>query len=71
VSKSPIAVAEVYIDGQLTESVRLPMHFQGRRHEIAWNYQLQEKEHKIVLKRTDSETGGTCYLHEMLIYTGK
>jgi hypothetical protein len=71
VSKPPIAVTEIYIDDQLIESVRLPMHFQGRRHEIAWNYQLQEKEHKIRLKRTDSETGGTCYLHEMIIYTGK
>lgn len=70
-SKLGSAVTEIYIDGQLTETVRLPMHFQGRRHEIAWNYQLPEKEHLIRLKRTDPEPEGTCYLSELIIYNRK
>jgi hypothetical protein len=55
--KGKAALLEVRVDGQLTETVRLPVDFTTRRHELCWNYQLPAGKHLVTLKRVDSETG--------------
>jgi len=55
--KGKAATLEVRVDGQLTETVRLPADFTTRRHELCWNYQLSPGTHVVSLKRTDTENG--------------
>ncbi|MBA7590770.1 hypothetical protein ES708_32907 [subsurface metagenome] len=41
---------EMYIDGDLTETVKLPTKFQARRFYLFWRYQIPEGEHEVILK---------------------
>lgn len=38
-----VAAIEVYIDNAKTETIKLPMSFTTRRHEVAWKYKLEKK----------------------------
>ena len=53
--KDKAATLEVRVDGQLTETVKLPANFTTRRHELCWNYKLPAGKHTVTLKRTDVE----------------
>jgi hypothetical protein len=65
------ANVEVYIDGQLSETARLPVNFTTRRYEICWKYQLPETKHKVRLKLTNPDPEVNCYLSDYFYYTGK
>lgn len=41
---------ELYIDDKLTETIKMPTSLLTRRHDVAWNYDLSEGDHKITLK---------------------
>lgn len=45
-----VANVEVFIDNQLTETMKLPADMKVRKHELYWNFKLTEKEHTIKLK---------------------
>lgn len=41
---------EVYIDGKLTESPKIPVDFTTRRYDLCWNYQLPGGKHTVSFK---------------------
>jgi len=41
---------EVYVDGQMIESPKLPTSFTTRRLEMTWKYPMQKGKHKVVVK---------------------
>jgi hypothetical protein len=41
---------ELYIDGKLVETPKLPANFTTRRHELCWNYSLPKGNHQVKLK---------------------
>lgn len=55
VSKDKVALLEVWVDGKRTETVKLPVNFTTRRHELCWNYELPEGAHQVTVKRVDNE----------------
>ena len=59
---------EVYIDGQLTETVKLPVRFTTRRHELYWNYQLADKVHTIRLKLVKQAPDMNGHISELIFY---
>jgi ADP-ribosylglycohydrolase len=67
--KNQFTEVELYVDGQLTEKIKLPVDFTTRRYEICWNYQLGNTAHKIKLKRISQEQDSDCFLSEMITYT--
>ena len=67
--KNQYTEIELYIDGQLSEKIKLPADFTTRRHEIGWNYQLGNTAHKIKLKRISQDPDSDCFLSEMITYT--
>ena len=67
--KNQFTEVELYIDGQLTEKIKLPVDFTTRRYEICWNYQLGNTAHKIKLKRISQDQVSDCFLSEMITYT--
>ncbi len=65
------AIVEVYVDGKLSETAKLPVKFTTRRHEICWKYQLSDFAHKIKLKLLNPDPEVICYLSELIWYSSK
>lgn len=59
---------EVFVDGKLFEKVKLPVSFTTRRHELTWNYQLPDGDHKVKLKLLNQVPGFECKLQDVIIY---
>lgn len=63
--------AELYIDGKKTETIKLPVNFTTRRHELCWNYDLPEGKHAIRFKILNPSANNPIYNTEAIIYTNK
>ena len=64
-----VARVEMYIDGALSETIKLPMRFTKRRHEIAWKYQLENKKHSVKLKILNPDKASDCFLTQLILYS--
>jgi hypothetical protein len=60
--------AELYIDERLIETIKLPVNFTTRRHELCWRYDLPEGKHTIKFKLLNPSAGYPVYNAEALIY---
>lgn len=69
----PEAVLEVdvFANGQLIETAKLPTSNISRRHEVTWNYDLQEGKHDITLKAKNIPEGYRVDLGDLLVYSAK
>ncbi|MEJ7589549.1 MAG: ADP-ribosylglycohydrolase family protein [Ferruginibacter sp.] len=59
---------DLYIDGQKTESIKLPVRFTTRRHELAWKYDLPKGKHSVVIKIKNPLDEHPINLMEAIIY---
>jgi len=66
-----VFTAEVYIDGQKTETVQLPTNFTIRRHEIAWKYQLPNQQHTVLIKVLNPDDRYSLDCNEYIIFSDK
>jgi hypothetical protein len=66
-----VAVLEIYIDGALDETVKLPMKNTSRRLEPAWKYQLAEGTHNVRLKWTNPDPAYEIRINDIVIYSEK
>jgi len=64
-------VADLYVDGVLTETVNLPADFTHRRHELFWKYQLPEQDHKVEIKLRNPSPDFEIRISEVLVYGKK
>ncbi len=64
-----VAELEVYIDGNLDETVKLPMKNTSRRLEPAWKYQLTEGHHTVRLKWINPHPDYEIRINDIMIYT--
>lgn len=60
---------EVYINDQLTETVKMPTEFKTRRHDVAWKYDLPEGKHEVTLKALDISEGYRIDAENLLLYS--
>ncbi len=60
---------EVYLDGKLIESPKLPASFTTRRHELCWKYNLPKGKHSVVMKILNPSKAHEIKLGEAIIYT--
>lgn len=60
---------EVFADGQLLETVKMPTHRRIRRLEVAWNYDLTEGSHTITLKAKNIPEGYRIQTNDVLLYS--
>jgi len=63
--------ADVYADGQLLETVKLPVQGRVRRHDVAWKYDLPEGSHVILLKVRHVPEGYHIYCGDAVLYSSK
>ena len=64
-----VAQVEIYIDGNLDETVNLPMKNTSRRLEPAWKYLLAEGPHSVRLKWINPEPGYLIRLNDLIVYS--
>jgi hypothetical protein len=60
--------AEMYLDGQLAEKVRLPANHIFRRNEIFWKYSLPEGNHTVKVKLLNPHPDFRLELWDMIVY---
>lgn len=60
---------DVFIDGRLTETAKIPTHRLVRRNEVAWNYELPEGRHTITLKAKNIPDGYWIDTGDLLVYS--
>ncbi len=66
--KRYVANVEAYIDGVLTETVKLPVEFTVRKTEMFWKYLLPEGEHKVTFKWLNPRNDAKIYINEAIVY---
>ncbi|GHT31853.1 hypothetical protein AGMMS49574_14330 [Bacteroidia bacterium] len=66
---SYVARAEMYIDGQLAESVNLPAAYHDRRHDLFWKYQLPKGKHTATFKWLNPKAGISVSFGEAIVYS--
>jgi hypothetical protein len=64
-----VAIMEVYIDGVLSETVKLPMMNTARRLEPSWKYQMQEGKHELKLKWKNPDPGYEYRINDLIVYS--
>jgi hypothetical protein len=60
---------DVFANGQLIETAKLPVQSLVRRHEITWNYDLPEGKHTIELKARNVPKGYRIEAGDLLVYS--
>ncbi len=64
-----VAELEVYIDGKLDETIKLPMKNTSRRLEPSWKYQLNEGKHTVYLKWLNQHPDYEIRINDIMIYS--
>ena len=60
--------AELYIDGELTETVNLPTAERARRFIPFFRYELQDGEHAVRIRLINSNAPASLYLDRAIVY---
>ncbi len=64
-----VAIVEVWIDGKLDHTARMPMKNTDRRVEPSWRYMLDEGEHTVKMVWTNPNKNYTIRLNDIIYYT--
>jgi ADP-ribosylglycohydrolase len=70
-AKDEVIVADVYIDGQLVETIELPTNFTRRRFTPFWKYGLPDRKHTVRLKIRNPSPDAGVALERAIIYGSK
>jgi hypothetical protein len=60
--------ADLYIDGQKTETAALPTDFTTRRFDLFWKYGLQDKEHVVKIVIHDPDPDYSLFATDYVVY---
>jgi hypothetical protein len=64
-----VALLEIYINGELDQTVRMPMKNTARRLEPAWKYQLAEGDYNVRLKWINHHEDYEIRINDMIVYS--
>ena len=64
-----ILECELFIDGNFVEIIKMPTSSLKRRHDIAWNYDLTEKSHNIILRTRNIPANYQINVRDLIIYS--
>ncbi len=60
---------ELYLDGKLIESPKLPVSYTTRRYDLAWKYQLPKGKHTVSMKILNPSKDNEIRASEAIIYS--
>ncbi len=64
-----IGRAELYLNGQMVESIELPASFTTRRYELCWKYKLPERKHSAELRLLNPDGKNPVRIQDIIIYS--
>ncbi len=64
-----IAKAEIMIDNQLVETIKMPLSYTTRKHDVFWKYQLPDKKHILTIKWLNPDKTVNVKVTEAIIYS--
>lgn len=64
-----IGKMEVYLDGTLLETAKLPSKFTTRRHELTWKYQLVKKKHEVRIRLLNPDERNPIRIQDVIVYS--
>jgi hypothetical protein len=67
-NKKYVALLDVYVDGQMSEEVKLPASFHARRQELFTKYNLLKGKHVVSFKWKNPTSDGTKILCTKAIF---
>ena len=62
---------ELYVDGKLVETPKLPVSYTTRRYDLAWRYQLPKGKHTVKMKILNPSKEYEIRASEAIIYSDK
>ena len=62
---------ELSIDGQKSQTVKLPANFHDRRQELFWKYQLEKGKHQLLLNVIGAPKGFELKARDLIVYNSK
>jgi hypothetical protein len=62
---------ELYLDGKLIETPKLPVNFTTRRYDLAWKYKLSRGKHTVRMKILNPSKDNQVRASEAIIYSDK
>lgn len=63
--------AELSVDGTVVETIKLPVNYTTRRHELAWKYDLPKGRHQVKLKILNPSKDYSIQGGQVIIYSDK
>jgi hypothetical protein len=66
-----VITAELFIDGEKSETAKFPASFHSRRHELFWKYQLNKGKHQLEIKVIDAPKDFELRIHDLIVYDAK
>ena len=67
--KDHVFEVEMFIDGKLVETSRLPTHFNQRKPTLFWRYELSRGKHIIQLKVLNPSPNAEIRLYDLVVYS--
>lgn len=67
--KAYVGQVEVYLDGKLMETAKLPADNHARRHDLTWRYQLPKGKHNVSFKWLNPKSGAVINVSDVVIYS--
>ena len=67
--KTYVVELEVYLDGQLMETAKLPANGLTRRYDLTWKYRLPKSKHAVNLKWINPRPDASINISEAIIYS--
>lgn len=61
--------AELYVDGQLVESIKLPAALNARRYDLCWKYDLPKSNHVVFFKVLNLPPGKYFSVNDIIAYS--
>ncbi|MDZ7724226.1 MAG: ADP-ribosylglycohydrolase family protein [candidate division KSB1 bacterium] len=69
--KEVVLVAEMYIDGKLVETSKLPTNYVIRKNTPFWRYQLPKGNHTVHIKLKNTNENVLVHLNDVVVYDDK
>lgn len=63
-----VAEIDLFIDGKMTEQIKMPANFQVRKSEVCWKYQMSDQDHLVKLKIRNPDKRFMANVYDAIIY---
>jgi hypothetical protein len=63
-----VFTTELFIDNKKMKTVKLPVDFVHRRHELFWHYQLAPGKHTVRFKVLSPDPNHTIRVNDLIVY---